>query len=123
MPNNSILIVDDTPINVKFLQFFLTANGYDVRTAANAEVVRPLLEQFKPRIILMDLLLPGMDGLELTRLLKADPQTADIVILAVTALAMRGDDEKALAAGCDGYVTKPIDRKALLLLLQKHMGS
>jgi two-component system, cell cycle response regulator DivK len=84
-----------------------------VRAAARADEALEMLETFAPRLILMDLQLPGMDGLELTRRLKADPRTQHIVIVAVTAYAMKGDEERVRAAGCDGYVTKPIDTRAL----------
>jgi two-component system cell cycle response regulator DivK len=104
-----ILIVDDNAQNLKLARVVLVGAGYDVRTAVDAEAALQVLAAWRPRLILMDLQLPGMDGLELTRRLKADPATRDIVIVALTAYAMKGDDAKALAAGCDGYVTKPID--------------
>jgi two-component system, cell cycle response regulator DivK len=112
-----ILIVDDNPQNLKLARVLLAGEGYDVRTAADAEKALELLESFAPRLILMDLQLPGMDGLELARLLKAEASRSDIAIVALTAYAMKGDEEKALAAGCDGYVTKPIDTDALLRLV------
>jgi CheY-like chemotaxis protein len=84
-----------------------------VRTATDAEEALGVLGSFHPRLTLMDLQLPGMDGLELTRRLKADPATRDIVVLALTAYAMKGDEQKALAAGCDGYIPKPIDTRTL----------
>src|SRR5260370_76231 len=108
-----ILIVDDNPVNLKLVRVLLVAEGYDVRTAADAEEAFEILQIWRPRLILMDLQLPGMDGLALTRRLKADPATREIVILALTAYAMKGDEEKALAAGCDGYLAKPIDTRAL----------
>ena len=72
-----------------------------------------MVESFRPRMILMDLQLPGIDGYELTRRLKSNPATREVVIIALTAFAMRGDEDKARAAGCDGYITKPIDTRAL----------
>jgi CheY-like chemotaxis protein len=108
-----ILIVDDNVSNIKLLAFVLTAKGYEVRTAANADQALAVLAEFRPRLILMDIQLPGMDGLTLTRQLKADPATRDIPVLAATAYAMKGDEERALAAGCDGYFTKPIDTRQL----------
>ncbi|MBI2896426.1 MAG: response regulator [Deltaproteobacteria bacterium] len=111
--SESILIVDDNPINLKLVRVILTTEGYAVRTASDAEEALEVLREFTPRLIVMDLQLPGMDGLELTRRLKADPATRGISILAVTAYAMKGDEEKALDAGCDGYVSKPIDADAL----------
>jgi CheY-like chemotaxis protein len=80
------------------------------------------LETFAPRLILMDIQLPGMDGLELTRRLKADPLRQKISVIALTAYAMKGDEMKALAAGCDGYVAKPIDVNELPRVLREHLS-
>jgi two-component system, cell cycle response regulator DivK len=113
MAGEPILIVDDNPMNLKLVRVLLTSKGYTVRTADAAEQALNVLETFTPRLILMDIQLPGMDGLELTRRLKADPARRDIVIVALTAYAMKGDEEKARAAGCDGYLTKPIDTARL----------
>ena len=113
MPGERILIVDDNAINLKLAQVTLRLEGYDVRTASDASEAQQILEGFEPRLILMDIQMPGIDGLELTRRLKADPRTQDIRIVALTAYAMKGDEEKMLAAGCDGYVAKPIDTRAL----------
>jgi CheY-like chemotaxis protein len=104
-----ILIVDDNPQNAKLMTVLLRAEGYAVDTAPDAERALQVLDELKPKLILMDIQLPGMDGLELTRRLKADPKYRHIQIVALTAYAMKGDDEKARAAGCDDYVTKPID--------------
>ena len=117
MGGEPILVVDDNPMNLKLVRVLLETEGYDVRTAADAEEALAALDAFRPRLILMDLQLPGMDGLALTRRLKADPARRDIVILALTSYAMKGDEEKALHAGCDGYLTKPIDTRALPTLL------
>lgn len=108
-----ILIVDDNATNLKLVRVLLASEGYDVRTALDAEQALQVLATFAPRLILMDIQLPGMDGLELTRRLKADPAHRDAIIVALTAYAMKGDDEKAYAAGCDAYVAKPIDIEAL----------
>jgi CheY-like chemotaxis protein len=113
MANAEILIVDDNPVNLKLAHLLLTGEGHDVRTANDAEEALEVLKVFSPRLILMDIQLPGMDGLELTRRLKADPTTRDITILGLTAYAMKGDQEKILAAGCDGYISKPIDTRTL----------
>jgi CheY-like chemotaxis protein len=113
MANAEILIVDDNPVNLKLAHLLLTGEGHDVRTANDAEEALEVLKVFSPRLILMDIQLPGMDGLELTRRLKADPATRDITILGLTAYAMKGDQEKILAAGCDGYISKPIDTRTL----------
>ncbi|SRR5258706_16070438 len=111
MPGETILIVDDNAANLKLARVLLSGQGYDVRTAADAEEALALLQDFRPRMILMDIQLPGMDGLELTRRLKADPALQGVIILGLTAYAMKGDEEKVLAAGCDGYVAKPIDTR------------
>jgi len=113
MSSAEILIVDDNPVNLKLAYLLLVGEGYNVRTATDAEEALKVLQEFSPRLILMDIQLPGMDGLELTRRLKADPATQDITILGLTAYAMKGDEEKILAAGCDGYVAKPIDTRTL----------
>jgi two-component system, cell cycle response regulator DivK len=118
-----ILIVDDNPANLKLARLILTIEGYDARTAIDAEQALRMLESFSPRMILMDIQLPGMDGLELTRRLKANPSTRSIVILALTAYAMKGDEEKARAAGCDGYIAKPIDTATLPRLVMDHLRS
>jgi CheY-like chemotaxis protein len=122
MSGESILIVDDNPQNLKLARVILTVEGYDVRTASDAEEALSVLATFVPRLILMDLQLPGMDGLELTRQLKADPECRGIRIIALTAYAMKGDEEKALAAGCDGYVTKPIDTESLPRIVARHLA-
>ena len=119
MSKQSVLIVEDNPINLKLVQVLLSKEGYEVYTAANAEEALMLLKSKHPTLILMDLQLPGMDGLQLTRLLKNNPETNDIIILALTAYAMKGDAEKALEAGCDGYISKPIDTQTFPDLIQQ----
>lgn len=113
MAGEPILIVDDNAMNLKLTRVLLSSLGYTVRTATNAEEALAALATFRPRLILMDIQLPDIDGLELTRRLKADPTTRDICIVALTAYAMKGDEQRARAAGCDGYITKPIDTRAL----------
>jgi CheY-like chemotaxis protein len=113
MAGEAILVVDDNPANMRLVSFILSAEGYDVRTAADAEEALSQLETSLPRLILMDLQLPGMSGYDLTRKLRTDPRTRDILIVALTAYAMKGDEQKARAAGCDGYLTKPIDTRKL----------
>jgi CheY-like chemotaxis protein len=122
MASESILIVDDDPQNLKLAAVILCAEGYDVKTAMDAEGALRTLEWFAPRLILLDVQLPGIDGLELARRLKADPTRRAIVIIAVTSYAMKGDDEKAFAAGCDGYMSKPIDIEALPRLVAEHLA-
>lgn len=122
MAGEPILIVDDNPTNLKLVAYLVRANGYEVHTAIDADAALSAVRAFAPKLILMDLQLPGVDGLELTRRLKTDPETRGIVIVALTAFAMKGDQEKALAAGCDDYVTKPIDTRALPGLIARHLG-
>lgn len=121
MAGEPVLIVDDNPANLKLMRVLLTAEGYEVRGASNADEALAVLDAFRPRLILMDLQMPGMDGLTLTTRLKADPLRRDMSIIALTAYAMKGDEERALAAGCDGYVTKPIDTRSLAALLERHL--
>lgn len=112
-----LLIVDDNPSNLKLLRVLLSGEGFDVRTASNADEALKALEAGRPDLVLTDIQMPGMDGLELTRRLKSDPYTKGIPVVAITAYAMSGDDAKAKAAGCDAYVAKPIDTRTLPGLL------
>ncbi|HYL06691.1 MAG TPA: response regulator [Thermoanaerobaculia bacterium] len=123
MAGEPILIVDDNPANLKLVRVMLRAEGYEVQAAVDAEQALALLASFHPRLILMDLQLPGMDGLTLTRRLKDDPATRDVAILALTAYAMKGDEEKAMLAGCDGYITKPIDTRTLPLVIARFLAA
>jgi CheY-like chemotaxis protein len=122
MDEKSILIVDDNAQNLKLARVVLANEGFDVQTASNAEDALQLLRTVTPRLILMDIQLPGMDGLELTRQLKADPATRSVCVIALTAYAMKGDDEKAFAAGCDGYITKPIDIERLPAVVSSYLA-
>lgn len=106
-----ILIVDDNPTNLKLASDVLLSEGFAVEASHDAEEARRLIGRRPPDLILMDIALPGMDGLTLTRLLKADSRCAHVPIVALTASAMRGDEERALAAGCSGYITKPINTR------------
>jgi len=120
--SNSVLIVDDTPVNLKLVRVLLSRQGFEVRTASTAEEALEMAQSFRPRLVLADIQLPGMDGLEMTRRLKAAPETQDTVVLALTAFAMKGDEEKAFAAGCDGYITKPIDTRTFPSLIRQYMS-
>lgn len=122
MAGEPILIVDDHPVNLRLASWLLASEGFVVRTAGDADQAFEVLREFRPRLILMDLQLPGMDGLAATRLLKAAPETRDIIIIALTAFAMTGDSERALAAGCQGYVTKPIDTRTLPALITGYLA-
>jgi two-component system, cell cycle response regulator DivK len=111
MKTASILLVEDNLSNSKLARILLEREGHDVRTAYDADEAQRVLERFVPGLILMDIQLPGMDGLTLTRKLKSDPRTRDIPVVAMTAYAMKGDESHALSAGCQGYITKPIDTR------------
>lgn len=117
-----ILVVDDNAANVRLVSFLLRARGYDVRAASDAHEARTAIDERVPSLVLMDIQLPEIDGLALTRELRADPRTRDVCIVAVTAYAMRGDEEKAIAAGCDGYITKPIDTRSLPSTLERYLA-
>lgn len=122
MAGEPILIVDDNAQNLKLARVLLAAEGYVVETAGEAEEALKILEWFSPRLILMDIQLPRMDGLALTRQLKGDPRRRDIIIVALTAYAMNGDAGKAFAAGCDDYMSKPIDADVLSELVARHLA-
>ena len=122
MAGEPILIVDDTPVNLKLTRILLVNEGYKVLTAASAEEALELLRSCHPALILADIQLPGMDGLELTRRIKQDEKTRDISVVALTAFAMKGDEQKAIDAGCDGYITKPIDTRSLGNRIREFLG-
>ena len=117
-----ILVVDDNPRNLKLAFDVLEDAGYAVVEAVNAEEAQSMIDRNLPDLILMDIALPGMDGLTLTRKIKANERTKHIRIIALTAFAMKGDDQKALAAGCDGYITKPIDIHQLPVQVAEILG-
>jgi CheY-like chemotaxis protein len=118
-----ILIVDDNPVNTRLVSYVLTAGGFGVRSAEDASAALAVLASCTPDLILMDLRLPGIDGLELTRRLKADPRTREIPVVALTAHAMAGDEARARSAGCQGYITKPIDTRTLPHQLCAFLGA
>ena len=104
-----VLVVDDNALNIELVAAVLGAAGFEVDAAPDAEAAVRRIEAARPDLILMDIQLPDVDGMALTRRLKADPATQGIVIVAFTAYAMRGDEKRMRAAGCDGYLAKPID--------------
>lgn len=118
-----ILVVEDNELNMKLLNDVLEAHGYDVLTTGEGAVAFVWARQYRPDLILMDLQLPDMSGLEVTRQLKADADTASIPIVAVTAFAMAGDEKKALEHGCDAYVAKPINLRNFLDLIAAFVGT
>ena len=123
MAAETVLIVDDAPINLKLSRILLRKEGFEVVTATDAEQALSILESVRPDLILIDIQLPGMDGLELTRKLKENPATSNIVIVALTACAMKGDEERSLAAGCDGYIAKPIDTATIGARVRQYLAN
>jgi two-component system cell cycle response regulator DivK len=117
-----ILVVEDNELNMKLLNDVLEAHGYDVLSTGEGAVAVAWARQYRPDLILMDLQLPDMSGLEVARQLKAGNDTASIPIVAVTAFAMAGDEKKALEHGCDAYVAKPIDLRNFLDLVGRFIG-
>ena len=117
-----ILIVEDVDLN-RDLLVQLLEDDYEILTAVDGAAGLELAEKHRPDLILMDLSLPVIDGWEATRRLKADESLKDITVIAITAHAMRGDEEKALAAGCDDYLIKPIDEDLLFDKLDRYLGS
>ena len=109
-----VLVVEDNPANMTLATFLLKSAGHTVLTAIDAESGLTLARSEQPDLILMDIQLPGMDGLEATALLKADATTRAIPVVALTALAMKGDEERIRAAGCDGYIGKPLAYREFL---------
>jgi two-component system cell cycle response regulator DivK len=121
--NGSILVVDDNLDNLAVTQILLEGEGFEVRLAEDAPQAVDILKTFRPKLILMDIQLPGMDGLELTRHLRRDHSFDEIAIVALSAYAMKGDEENALAAGCGGYITKPIDTRTFADEVRKYLAA
>jgi len=113
MSGATVLVVEDNPLNLKLVRDVLGHAGYSVLEAADAERGIELARERRPDLVLMDVQLPGIDGVEALRRLRADPVTAGIPVVALTAFAMKDDRERLLAAGFDGYVEKPVDVRAL----------
>ena len=122
MAGEKILIVEDNEVNRRLAEFLLRSQGYQVREASTAREALDMLKTERPNLIVMDIQLPDMDGLEATKRIKEQPETADIPVLAVTSYAMKGDRENALAAGCVGYISKPIDKVAFIQEIAGHLG-
>ena len=117
-PRGCVLIVEDNPLNMKLFCAMVGSQGYDVLEASDGRAALDLAHRQHPDLIIMDLQLPDMSGLDVTRSLKADADTSDIAIIATTAYALRGDEEKIRASGCDGYMAKPIAVSELLDLIE-----
>jgi two-component system cell cycle response regulator DivK len=118
-----ILVVEDNELNMKLLNDVLEAHGYEVMSTGRGVVALEWARQYRPDLILMDLQLPDLSGLEATRQLKADKETSGIPVIAVTAFAMAGDEKKALDHGCDAYVAKPIVLREFLNLIAGFIGA
>jgi len=116
-----VLIIEDNPANMKLATFLLQSAGHTVFSATDAEAGLTMARGEQPDLILMDIQLPGMDGLEATALLKRDDATRDIPVIALTALAMKGDEERIRAAGCDGYIAKPLAYRDFLAIISAQL--
>ena len=116
-----VLIVDDNELNLELASFLLTRDGLQVATALDGESALVQVAAFQPDLVLMDIQLPRLDGLEVTRRLRADPATRGLVIVAFTAYAMKGDEERMRAGGCDGYISKPIDVAAFVSQVRAYL--
>ncbi len=114
MENKTILIVEDNELNMKLVRGLLTMGKYSTLEAVDGETGIRLAHEHQPDLILMDIQLPGMDGLEATRLIREDPALKDVPVVALTSYAMQGDEDKAKDAGCSGYISKPIDTRRFL---------
>jgi CheY-like chemotaxis protein len=123
VPPKTLLVVDDEPANVELIRMIVEDAALEVRfvSARNGEEALARVREATPDLVLMDLMMPVLDGWEATRRLKADPATARIRVVALTAQAMPGDRAHALAAGCDDYITKPIDVRMIRRLLETHL--
>lgn len=118
-----ILVIEDQEDNRQIVRDLVTASGFDLIEATTGEEGLAMAARERPDLILMDIQLPGIDGYEVTRRLKADPKLSKIPIIAVTSYALSGDDKKAFAAGCDGYVTKPYSPRLLLAKIREYLSS
>ena len=118
-----ILVVEDNPTNITLAIFLLESAGHTVISASNAEAGLTLARDQQPNLILMDIQLPGMDGLQATALLKRDESTRAIPVIALTALAMKGDEERIRAAGCDGYIAKPLAYRDFLAVISEQLAT
>lgn len=123
MNARKILVVEDNDMNMQLVEFLLEEGGYSIVKATSGEEALALTrdEDARPDLILMDIHLPGMDGLSVVRAMKEDARTSRIPILALTAHAMRGDRDRFLEAGCDGYISKPIDVKTFIASIERYL--
>ncbi len=117
----TVLVVEDNELNMKLFHDLLDAHGYEVLQATNADVAMELARAHVPDLILMDIQLPEISGLEVTKWLKADEALAEIPVIAVTAFAMKGDEERIRAGGCEDYVAKPISVTAFIDKVKRYL--
>ncbi len=122
MKTSKILVVEDNELNMKLVRSLLLLGKFEILEAMDAETGINLARETMPDLILMDIQLPGMDGLEATRIIKQDPVLNGIPVIALTSYAMQGDEEKAKFAGCTGYVAKPIDTRSFLEVIDGYLG-
>ncbi len=123
MTGDKILIIEDNVLNLELATDLLEANGFTVASAPTAEEGLRLARELFPDLVLMDFSLPGMDGLSATKQLKTDPATRHLTVVGLTAHAMKGDEELALNAGCDGYLTKPIDTRTFVATVKHFIAT
>ena len=123
MQNKVVLVIEDNLLNMKLMKSLLQLGDFEIREAADAESGIELAKKIKPDLILMDIQLPGMDGLSATQIIRNDPSLKAVPIVAVTSYAMHGDEQKAKSAGCSGYIAKPIDTRSFLDTINKYMIS
>jgi len=116
-----ILVIEDNELNMKLVRGLLNISGYSILEATDAESGLQLIREQRPDLVLMDIQLPGMDGLSAAKILKEDPIFKNVPIVALTSYAMQGDEEKALAAGCTGYIAKPIDTRKFLKTVSQYL--
>lgn len=123
MKIKTILVVEDNDLNMKLVRGLIKIGKYRMLEANDAEIGIQLVREQRPDLVLMDIQLPGMDGLSATKIIKEDPSVKDIPIVALTSYAMQGDEEKALEAGCTGYIAKPIDTRKFLKTISQYLNN
>lgn len=122
MSSPTILIIEDNPLNVELATDLLESNGFKIRSSRTAEDGIQMARELLPDLVLMDISLPGMDGLCATKTLKADPATRNLTVIGLTAHAMKGDEGTAIDAGFDGYLTKPIDTRSFATTIKNFIA-
>ena len=122
MEGKKIFIIEDNFLNRELMLTVLKSRGHEIKALESAENALEEIIEYKPDLLLLDIMLPGKDGLTLTSELRAEPETCDLTIIAVTAYAMRGDKERIMEAGCDGYVSKPIDTRKFPAVVEEFLS-